>query len=201
VRPAISRFWTFLLVPALGLELLMSGGCASNAHKEQLASGAPSAQHSTSVTQENPAVNTAPAFPQDAPGQSRALTDYLKNHRLPLVGANVVGDGNDRQIILYGFVATPRGRADAESRVREVVRDPKAKIVDRIVMRPELLTMNGSQSAEASGPPADPNVLGQVADSSGQTVPDDATQYQRQQKPGWTDLIIAILMIAPMFIP
>src|SRR5215472_14227410 len=38
--------------------------------------------------------------------QSQALTDYLKTHHLPLVGAQVLSaaDG-ERQVILFGYVA------------------------------------------------------------------------------------------------
>ena len=40
--------------------------------------------------------------------RSEELTNYLKSHRLPLVGAQVLADPSSGQhvIVLYGFVAT-----------------------------------------------------------------------------------------------
>ena len=49
---------------------------------------------------------------------SDKLTSYLRHHRLPLVGAQVLtaADGG-RRLVLYGFVATDFGRKNAESNV------------------------------------------------------------------------------------
>jgi len=70
---------------------------------------------------------------------SRRLTDYLRKHRLPLVGAQVTRDDNGgTQVMLYGYVATSFGRSDAETRARKFMR-PGARIVNRIQIRPEIL--------------------------------------------------------------
>src|SRR4051812_33462148 len=51
--------------------------------------------------------------------QSQALSDYLKHHSLPLVGAQVVSSpSGGRQAILFGFVATDFGKTDAEQKAR-----------------------------------------------------------------------------------
>src|SRR5690242_13573032 len=47
-------------------------------------------------------------------GQSQGLSDYLKHHQLPLVGAQVVSNPSaGRQVILFGFVASEYGKTDA----------------------------------------------------------------------------------------
>jgi hypothetical protein len=203
VRAAIPRLCTFWPIPALIFAVLVYSGCASTALNRERAPAA-AQQGSVPSAQSSPTVSPPPKLPADATGQSRVLTAYLKDHRLPLVGANVVGSGNDRQIILYGFVATPHGKTDAEDQVRKIVNDPQAKIVDRIIMRPELLTMNNTGGPSAGGsntPGTDRDILDRVATSQSQTAPEDVMPYQNQKRSGWADLAIAILMIAPMFIP
>src|SRR5579864_3016477 len=54
----------------------------------------------------------------DSP-QSQGLSDYLKHHQLPLVGAQVVTSASGgRQVILFGFVASDFGKTDAEQKAR-----------------------------------------------------------------------------------
>jgi hypothetical protein len=74
---------------------------------------------------------------------SSALTSYLHEHRLPAVGAQVTGtaDGG-RTVILYGFVATPKGKSDAELRTRTYLNDPSVSIMNRIIIDPTLLASN-----------------------------------------------------------
>ncbi len=70
---------------------------------------------------------------------SQRLTDYLRKHRLPLVGAQITRDDNgETQVMLYGYVATSFGRSDAETKARQFMK-PGAQIVNRIEIRPEIL--------------------------------------------------------------
>ena len=59
----------------------------------------------------------------DSP-QSQALSDYLKHHSLPLVGAQVVtSPSGGKQVILFGFVASDFGKTDAEQKARHYLKD------------------------------------------------------------------------------
>ena len=90
--------------------------------------------------------------PVDTP-QSIALTDYLHNNRLPLVGARVLAsNGGPRQAILYGYVATPLGKADAVDHARKWLKDSGAQVDNRIKIEPDL-----------AGPAENPNAA--TADS------------------------------------
>ncbi len=149
-----------------------------------------------------------PNLPPDPAGQGRTLTDYFKTHELPLVGANVVDDKDGRQVILYGFVATPLGKADAEAQARRIFRDPKVVVVNRIAVRPELLTMDKSapsvEDSSAMGSAAGGSVLTQLTSQKNYLAPDQsqASAYQQQgSQSNWVTILTVVLMIAPMFIP
>ena len=81
-------------------------------------------------------------FTSNAPiddSQSTALTNYLHSHQLPLVGARVLAsNGGPRQAILYGYVATPFGRADAIDKARQWLNDSGAQVDNRITIEPDL---------------------------------------------------------------
>jgi hypothetical protein len=65
--------------------------------------------------------------------QSAALTNFLHSKQLPLVGARVLAsNGGPRQAILYGYVGTPFGKADAVDRTREWLNDSGAQVDNRI---------------------------------------------------------------------
>jgi hypothetical protein len=79
---------------------------------------------------------------------SQSLTTYLRQHRLPLVGAQVLADGaGNRRIVLYGFVATDFGKNDAARQavayvgnaVQEGTTAPQVE--NRIEIRPEIAKM------------------------------------------------------------
>src|ERR1700688_1059577 len=54
---------------------------------------------------------------------SQRLTDYLRKHRLPLVGAQITRDAaGGTQVMLFGYVATSYGRSDAEARTRKFMK-------------------------------------------------------------------------------
>jgi hypothetical protein len=80
---------------------------------------------------------------------SETLTDYLRHHRLPLVGAQVgTAPAGARRLVLYGYVATPFGKRDAESKALAFVGAPHPTIVNRIVIKPELANMkSGTRKA------------------------------------------------------
>ena len=80
---------------------------------------------------------------------SQALTAYLKEHRLPLVGAQVIKDNNGgRRLVLYGFVATDEGKIDAEQKAIGYLGTPVPTVDDRLLVKPELATMTAPQPSD-----------------------------------------------------
>jgi hypothetical protein len=80
--------------------------------------------------------------------QSQSLTTYLRQHRLPLVGAQVLGDvAGNRRIVLYGFVATEYGKSDAAQKALTYVQNGARagarapQVENRIEVRPEIAQM------------------------------------------------------------
>ena len=90
---------------------------------------------------------------------SDPVSDYLHANGLPLVEARtIVKPGGERSELLYGYVATDLGRLDAEEQTQEFMDDPDVPIIDRIMVRPELLTMTApisDSSADGNEPAAD----------------------------------------------
>jgi len=90
-------------------------------------------------------------FADDTPDPTSAgLTNDLHQHRLPAVGAQVTNtpDGG-KTVVLYGFVATPKGKTDAEIRARNYLNDPSVAITNRIMIDPTLLASNKPPSASS----------------------------------------------------
>ena len=88
---------------------------------------------------------------------SEALTAYLKQNRLPLVGAQVMKDrAGGRQVVLYGFAASDAGKQDAEQKtVAYLVNHlgaPAPSVDDRIVVKPELANMTAPSQQEDAAP-------------------------------------------------
>jgi hypothetical protein len=101
---------------------------------------------------------------------SQSLTTYLRQHRLPLVGAQVLGDGaGHRRIVLYGFVATDFGKNDAASKALAFVEDgmqagtPAPQVENRIEVRPEIARMK-THAAPAAAADTGNESLDQVLD-------------------------------------
>jgi hypothetical protein len=100
----------------------------------------------------------AQSYKVDGP-DSQSLTNYLRQHRLPLVGAQVLEDSaGNRRIVLYGFVATQFGRNDAarealsyQSEYRAQPGTPAPPLENHIEIRPEIARMR----TRAAGPAAD----------------------------------------------
>jgi hypothetical protein len=101
----------------------------------------------------------APGFAQtyqvDAQS-SQALTAYLREHRLPLVGAQVLTDAaGERRIVLYGFVATDFGKSDAARKALEFTNKASQtvpKVENRIEVRPDIARMSprSNQAGESN---------------------------------------------------
>ena len=135
---------------------------------------------------------------------SQSLTDYLHTHRSPLVGAQVLeNDEGDRKLVLYGFVATPFGKTNAEKKARKFLKEPDITVDNRIKIRPELLSLKSEAPSSAappsgpSGPQASPEDLQAYEDQQG------ADQFQRQQQytqqnPDWVSTMIPLILLGAM---
>ena len=111
--------------------------------------------------------------------KSDALTEYLHQHRLPLVGAQVASSGDGgRQVTLYGFVATEFGKSDAEKKARRFLKQRDIMVINRIVVRPEIRDLRPAPSGEEEAAPQDPNkdpwaeIMREIQ-SDRMTLPDD----------------------------
>src|SRR5216683_2803499 len=84
-------------------------------------------------------------------GESQALTHYLKAHRLPLVGAQVLdGSGGNRAVVLYGFVGTDFGKSDAAAKSQRFLAGQSVLVNTRIKVRPDLLPPGGASRSSSS---------------------------------------------------
>jgi hypothetical protein len=132
-------------------------------------------------------VDTTGYSPDEA--ESRALTDYLTQHRLPLVGAQVLnGPEGKRAVVLYGFVGSEFGRNDAAEKTRRFTGDTAMAVDNRIKVRPEILASKTNPGL-GSAPPADmsgsPDGSSPDSSSPDNTSPDAAypgvNSYVQQQ--------------------
>jgi hypothetical protein len=142
--------------------------------------------YASSASTDDPGSNGSPppGYTNDS-SQSNALTSYLQAHRLPLVGAQVLAnESGSREVILYGFVATDFGKQDAAGRARRFLNDPGATVLNRIVVRPELLASGKNGSSASPDTSAESNQAG-VGDVQGyqnnQAPPPGAQQYTQNQ--------------------
>lgn len=109
--------------------------------------------------------------------ESRALTDYLKQRKLPLVGAQVLRSSNgERRVVLYGFVGSDFGKTDAAQKTRSFLHDSSVEVDNRINVRPELLASNRPSSAATSPYSAYPPVAGSTSADEASSSP-DASKY------------------------
>jgi hypothetical protein len=111
--------------------------------------------------------------------ESQALTEYLKQRKLPLVGAQVLrGADGRRMVVLYGFVGSDFGKADAAKKARSFLHDPTVTVDNRINVRPELLASNRPSSASSSNPySAYPPAAGSAPDSQGSPSANGSSPY------------------------
>jgi len=114
----------------------------------------------------------------DSP-QSQALSDYLKHHSLPLVGAQVVtSPSGGKQVILFGFVASDFGKTDAEQKARHYLKDSSMVVDNRIKISPDLAGGHGS----SSGPP--PSNAIPTDGSDPYAASGSLQDYQNNEPPG-----------------
>ena len=103
---------------------------------------------------------------------SESLTNFFKQNRLPLVGAQVGKDAaGDRRLVLYGYVATQQGKSDAESKAIAFLGAP-AQIVDRIILQPEIANMHRKDAGDGAGDQA----LGSVTEYAGASAGNSSGQ-------------------------
>jgi hypothetical protein len=70
---------------------------------------------------------------------SAALTSYLRENRLPLVGAEVYRSADGaRRVVLYGFVASELGKTHAQGKALAFLANDSIAIDNRIAIRPEI---------------------------------------------------------------
>jgi len=143
---------------------------------------------------------------------STALTDYLHTHRLPLVGAQVMESAEgDRQLVLFGFVATAFGKRDAEAKARKFLKEPDITVDNRIKIRPELLSLKPKAPSSSTAPPSNatprvppassppPEDLQAYENQPGmnQLPPQQQFQFQ-QQNPDWASTVVPLIMMGAM---
>jgi hypothetical protein len=118
----------------------------------------------------------------DSP-QSQGLSDYLKHHQLPLVGAQVVSSASGgRQVILFGFVASDYGKSDAEAKARHYLKDQSIVVDNRIKISPELAgSKGGSAGSTVNGVPAANSMPSDGSDPYAE--PGGIQDYQNNQPP------------------
>src|SRR5215469_15568661 len=93
------------------ISMTMAQVCSSAAQTTSTYSGSDSDTYS--ATSDSSSGDTS------EPGESQALTEYLKQRKLPLVGAQVLRSADGRRtIVLYGFVGSDFGKADALKKAR-----------------------------------------------------------------------------------
>ncbi len=86
---------------------------------------------------------------------SQGLSDYLKHHSLPLVGAQVVTSASGgKQVILFGFVASDFGKTDAEQKARHYLKDRSLVVDNRIKISPELAGSGSRSGSTVNGVPS-----------------------------------------------
>lgn len=124
--------------------------------------------------------------------ESKALTSYLTQHKLPLVGAQVLnGPDGERAVVLYGFVGSDFGKSDAVAKARRYLGDSSIAVENRINVRPELLAANRSSNPAASSGAYNGNQSGTSAYPGPQAYaeqqnPPAISQYQQYQSQGGT---------------
>lgn len=100
---------------------------------------------------------------------SEALTNYLRQNRLPLVGAQIgTAPSGARRLVLYGYVATDVGKSDAESKALANLGSPRPEVVNRIVIKPEIAQMKsgGEAGSQADGSLGSANTYASSGQSS-----------------------------------
>ena len=135
--------------------------------------------------------------------ESQALTQYLTQHRLPLVGAQVLrGPEGQRAVVLYGYAGSDFGKRDATAKASNYMNDPAVTVDNRIKVRPELLATGSSDGASNSAETADasnPDNGAYPGASAYTQQQSEAQQYAQQQQTGATvSSMMPLLMLGMM---
>ena len=189
----------------LVLIALTSGALSCMSASRATVSSAPPGS-TTSRVGSQPAISSSSG--SDPAQRGRALTDYLNKHGFPLVGASVP-DKTHREILLYGFVATPVAKTNAEQELRRVLNDDNLTVLNHIIVRPDLLLMEEPEK-EAQDLFRTDETGSDASRTSNKAYEDYRTsnqtqeyqqQVRQQQQSDWLRFLIMLLTMAPMFIP
>lgn len=129
---------------------------------------------------------------------SLALTAHFQRNRLPLVGGQVLRNPStgQRAVVLYGYVATDRGKSDAQRQAEDYINDPEVDVENRVVVDSQLLAASqanvpGAGANNSNGGYYDPNAAQSANSTSGaqgyydqQNQSAQIQQYQQYQQPG-----------------
>src|SRR5207253_7780945 len=124
--------------------------------------------------------------------ESQALTEYLKQRKLPLVGAQVLRKtDNRRMVVLYGFVGSDFGKTDAANKTHSFLHDSNIEIDNRINIRPELLASNRPATAPGNNPYPGYPPAASNPEPEGSPLPDSSAypgpeSYKAQQASPYT---------------
>ncbi|MBV8771568.1 MAG: hypothetical protein JO166_04430 [Deltaproteobacteria bacterium] len=131
--------------------------------------------------------------------ESQALTEYLKQRKLPLVGAQVLRrTGGRRMVVLYGFVGSDFGKTDAASKARRFLHDSSVEVDNRINVRPELLASNRPAAGAATNPyggypPASSNSGSAQSPSADTSRYPGPESYKAQQASPYTQQLTSMM--------
>jgi len=116
---------------------------------------------------------------------SLALTAHFQRNRLPLVGAQVLRNPStgQRAVVLYGYVATDRGKSDAQRQAEDYINDPEVDVENRVVVDPQLMASSGSGGPGTAG--ANNSTAGYYDPNSAQSAnstPGTQSYYDQQNQ-------------------
>jgi hypothetical protein len=181
------------LAVCLAIAMTLAQSCAGpaqnvNAYRTTGASGAVAAP--TGNTPGAAVASGLPAAHIDTTGYrqdqstSQALTDYLTQHKLPLVGAQVLTapDGS-RAVVLYGFAGSEAGKQGAVGKARGYLKDSTVAVDNRVKVNPDLLTANNTGAAAGKNPDdAAADISADANDTSTNGAADSYTQHQKESQ-------------------
>jgi hypothetical protein len=167
-----------LLHTALGIWFLvamtMAQGCAGSAQnagasvrRDASNAGSAGSAQGGQISNHVAASSATAGYVPDS-GASTALTDHLKQNRLPLVGAQVMRNPNTgaRSVVLYGFVGSDFGKSDAQRQAEDYINDPSVDVDNRIRVNPDLLAAGRSSPPPSTTGSADMTDAQQQASSA-----------------------------------
>jgi hypothetical protein len=123
------------------------------------------------------------------------ITAYLRDHCLPLARASVTTRANgDREVLLYGFVASDFGKRDAEAKTAALLANSAIGVRNAIMVRPELVA---SETRSTNAPAASADDAGSEAnfEQANNLAQQNAViqQYQNQNQSGLAGMLAPLL--------